>query len=53
MNNQTKLFGDGYKIVYKVTDLNYYYDEAYIENEEFTWRRFPFEIKQEVFILDK
>ena len=48
MQNQTKLFGDGYKFVYRVTDLNYNIDEDYLENEEFSWRRFSHDIKSEV-----
>jgi len=48
MQNQSKLFWDGYKFVYRITDLNYDIDEDYKEDEEFSWRRFPNDIKSEV-----
>jgi hypothetical protein len=53
MQNQTKLFGDGYKFVYRVADLNYNIDEDYMENEEFLWRRFSHDIKSEVKFYQK
>ncbi len=53
MQNQTKLFSEGYKFVYRVTDLNYIIDEDYEESEEFSWRRFPYEIKSEVNFFHK
>lgn len=53
MQNQTKLFGDGYKFVYRITDLGYNIDEDYLENEEFNWRRFSGDIKYEVIFFNK
>lgn len=53
MQNQLKLFSDGYKFVYRIADLNYNIDEEYVENEEFSWRRFPGDIKSEVKIYHK
>lgn len=48
MNNQHKLFEDGYKFVFKMDELNYNIDEQYQENEEFEWRRFKGDITAEV-----
>jgi len=53
MQNQSKLFAEGYKFVYRITDLYYNIDEDYIENEEFMWRRFPNDIKYEVKFYNK
>ena len=53
MSNQSRLFGQGYKFVYRIEDLNYNIDEKYEENEEFNWRRFNGEITSEVIFNDK
>ena len=51
MNNQSKLFSDGYRIVYRITELNYNIDEIYKENEEFLWKRLDKEISFKVKII--
>jgi hypothetical protein len=38
--NQTKLYGKGYRFVYKEEPENYYPDNDYEEDEEFRWKRY-------------
>jgi hypothetical protein len=53
MQNQTRLFGEGYKFVYRNTELGYNIDDEYLEDEDFNWRRFPNDIRCEVKFFNK
>lgn len=46
--NQTKLYGNGYRFVYKEEPENYNPDEDYEEDEEFRWKRYNREIRNKV-----
>lgn len=46
--NQTKLYGNGYRFVYKEEPEDYCPDDDYEEDEEFRWKRYMREIKSKV-----
>ena len=47
MNNQLKLFQEGYKIVYYMNNSNEY-EKEYVLNEEYKWKRLENEISVQV-----
>jgi len=51
--NQSRLYNDGYKIVYLIEDIDYDIDEKYEILEEFKWRRLNEQMKIKVLYLIK
>lgn len=50
MNNQLRVFEDGYKIVYRrvCENDNLYSEDSYCEGEEYQWKRLDTYIKAQV-----
>lgn len=55
MNNQYKMFSDGYKIVYRRMEKNspiaQNFEETYTEGEEYEWLRLENEITCKVYTI--
>jgi len=51
-SNQSRLYNDGYKIVYFVEELDYEIDKQYEYLEEFKWRRLNEQMKTKVYIFN-
>ena len=50
--NQTKLYGNAYRFVYKEEPENYDADEDYEEDEEFRWKRYNRDINYIVKLIN-